>query len=361
MSVLYIGFENTLMSIGGGGTVTTRNLNFLKELYKDDLIIYRVRDRHSESFFSKILNDLINFSVGGIKGDDIFSISGLIEDGNVKLVYIDSSSMGILCKHLAMKYPNVKIIVYSHNIEFLLEYHLFKLSFNFVHLFKTVLNFYSEILVVKYSTAIFCTTKSDLLFYENKLKASCDLKIIPVSVSSDYKGYVPRRNDYSKYCLFVGSNFAPNKHGILWYIDYVLPKVTIDLIIVGKGMSVIESKIPEIYKNRIRIFDYVEDLSIFYGNCEFVIAPIFYGSGMKVKVAEAIFHNRPILLTTHAFNGYEAISSHYPLFVCNSDLEFIEGIDKISYLSELKGFGYEDSYTHDRVFDTFKKNIFDYD
>ena len=82
-------------------------------------------------------------------------------------------------------------------------------------------------------------------------------------------------------CLFLGSYFPMNVKGILWFVQNVLPQVNIKLQIVGKGMKAI---LPMIEKNQqIEVFSDVADLKPFIENTDFMLLPIFEGSGMKVK------------------------------------------------------------------------------
>lgn len=40
-------------------------------------------------------------------------------------------------------------------------------------------------------------------------------------------------------------------------------------------------------------------------NADFLIAPIFEGSGMKLKTAEALMYGKTVFGTTEAFEGYD--------------------------------------------------------
>ena len=72
----------------------------------------------------------------------------------------------------------------------------------------------------------------------------------------------------------------------------------------------------------------VEDLSQWYLNAECIIAPIFEGSGMKTKVAEAFMFGKKILATSHALAGYEGIPKN-AFSLCNTENDFIDAINSI--------------------------------
>ena len=56
-----------------------------------------------------------------------------------------------------------------------------------------------------------------------------------------------------------------------------------------------------------------------------VIAPIFDGSGMKTKVAEALMYGKRIIGTREAFSGYEDIAEEVG-WVCNTKEEFVAAL-----------------------------------
>jgi hypothetical protein len=57
-----------------------------------------------------------------------------------------------------------------------------------------------------------------------------------------------------------------------------------------------------------------------------VIAPIFDGSGMKTKVAEALMHGKKVVGTPEAFSGYEKVAERAG-WCCSSPTEFVTAIN----------------------------------
>ena len=83
----------------------------------------------------------------------------------------------------------------------------------------------------------------------------------------------------------------------------------------------------------------------YFENADLVIAPVFDGAGMKVKVAEALSFGKPVLGTNHAYIGYK-ISDRNNSFVANSVEEFAEQINYFGSLpfeqkEEIKDEAYE--------------------
>lgn len=56
-----------------------------------------------------------------------------------------------------------------------------------------------------------------------------------------------------------------------------------------------------------------------------VIAPIFDGSGMKTKVAEALMYGKRVIGTTEAFSGYEEVAPRAG-WVCDTKEAFLSAV-----------------------------------
>ena len=69
----------------------------------------------------------------------------------------------------------------------------------------------------------------------------------------------------------------------------------------------------------------MENLSEWYLKAHFVIAPIFYGSGMKTKIAEAMMFGKKIIGTPEAFSGYEDVIDQLG-WLCETSGDFVKAI-----------------------------------
>jgi glycosyltransferase involved in cell wall biosynthesis len=55
----------------------------------------------------------------------------------------------------------------------------------------------------------------------------------------------------------------------------------------------------------VEVLGHVEDLAAVYAKSRAVVVPMYDGGGTKIKVLEALAHNRCVLLTRYAHRGYE--------------------------------------------------------
>lgn len=132
--------------------------------------------------------------------------------------------------------------------------------------------------------------------------------------------------------LFVGKvDFAPNKHGLLHFVEAVLPMIQekmpdVELNIVGwcqdEGLCTKLSSIPGVH-----VVGFVEDLREAYENCSVVIVPIYHGAGTCIKFIEGMMMNRPVVATPVGARGFDRsfeANRHYCL--ATSDQEFADHV-----------------------------------
>lgn len=107
--------------------------------------------------------------------------------------------------------------------------------------------------------------------------------------------------------LFVGSKTAANVDGLRWFIDEVWPKIakcrpTVQLDVVGSVCNEM-ARMPA----GIRLHGIVEDIAQFYEDAGVVVSPLRAGSGLKIKLVEAMGQGKAIVATSVTAQGVEAI------------------------------------------------------
>ena len=73
--------------------------------------------------------------------------------------------------------------------------------------------------------------------------------------------------------------------------------------------------------NSIEFLGRVDDLTELYYNCNFILAPILGGAGMKIKVIEAIAHSKTVVGTPKAFDGIN-VSNRLSALVADNAITF---------------------------------------
>lgn len=169
--------------------------------------------------------------------------------------------------------------------------------------------------------------------------------------------------------VFVGSmQWVPNRDAIIWFVKEVFPLIkrelnNIKLIIVGSYMS----KDIQAFNNKedIVVKGFVPDISKIWLETDIFIAPIRFGSGVNVKVIEAMSYGIPVITTSMGAEGIEAINGEH-FIISNTPEEFLHDIKFLIKNPEIRKYigGKARKYvlqyhSIDKVIDSFEDTLMD--
>lgn len=316
----------------GGEVCTLRNLRIIQNACPDNQVTEIRISRNNEMkrdhpllwYMQGLVNDIYQCSISGIDKKQLQNIHYIIQQKAIDLVFIDKSILGLLAKSLRRQYPSIKIVTFFHNIEYL--YYKKELDINGKRMlrYRLPIILKNEKAACQYSDAIITLNKRDNELLKKLYGRAADYTL-PITLEDRYSPQQTSqiKDECTTRILFVGSYFSMNIEGLRHFIQHILPHTKALLTIAGSGMKQLE---PEFGNNpQITWFDYVPDLTQLYEEASFVIIPIYSGSGMKVKTAEALMYGKYIIGTPEAFTGYDI--SHDAGIQCNTDQEFIHAIN----------------------------------
>jgi len=107
--------------------------------------------------------------------------------------------------------------------------------------------------------------------------------------------------------LFVGSRTAPNTDGLKWFLETVWPDVLAAspqsrLDVAGTVAADFDAgRMPE----GVRLHGLVPDLAPFYARAGIVVSPLRFGSGLKIKLVEALAWGKPTVASPVTLQGVE--------------------------------------------------------
>ena len=312
MKILYIGpkMENPQ---NGGDRIEFRNQKLL-EKFSDDNLLYFSPDFHYSSFYAKIALTI------GLTQKKKKELKDIINNNSFDIIFVSQSLYGGYVK-LIKSICTIPVITFFHNSE--IDYFIdARRKFDPRGLYYVIKVIWSEYICVKKSDAIITLNERDsnTLIKHYKRGADCILPTSFDDVSSLPNTTEPLDIDY----LFVGSCFFANTEGLQWFINNVMPQIKGELYIIGNGMDTFDFRNTN---DHIHVIGFVKDLAEYYNRAKVVISPIFSGSGMKTKTAEALMYGKTILGTNEAFEGYVIDSTCMKL--CNTADEFVTEINKI--------------------------------
>lgn len=345
----------------GGGIINKRNIDFLNTISDNVKVFYidNTDQKANPSIFIKVIERLSGL-LSGLSFAYIKDIKKEIREFNPDIIFLNQSLFGIVAKEAKMILPNVQIISFFHNVELLYFRSQFKTNprrlsgrLNCIAAKK------AESQTIYYSDYIIAMNQRDSAKIDDIYNHKVDL-LLPTSFVDEGKlPYIPSATGEPLQLLFVGFNFFANRQGLEWFCREVMPHTTnAHLTIVGKDM---EMEREQLQTSKVTVIGTVDDIKEYYQKADMVVSPIFTGSGMKTKTAEALMYGLPLLATTEALEGYDVDMEKIGAR-CDSVTDFIKYINyyfyhknELTILSDNSRHSFAEQYDQEVVQDNFKR------
>ena len=270
--------------------------------------------------------------------------------------------------------PNFKgkIVMHTHNAEFMLWQRMSELTTNPI---KKLILKVEATRVKSYEAAIFeksdliYSTPSDIELYK-KHGLNTSKHALTYHLGNDSLLTLPdlKFSSTEKSLTFIGTlSWEPNIDGICWFIDQCWSSIEqvhpdVKLYILGSKPN---ERILKSANNdpNIVFTGFVQDLDTYLQKTRVYIAPLRFGSGMKVKVLEGLYRGTPTVTTSVGAEGLDLVNGSNCV-IADSPQDFIAGCltlfenealwnnfrDKTRVLAAKK-------YTWNALFTTMEKNL----
>lgn len=284
---------------GARESLNRLNAKILKDIYGEGFYLHELPDCWDRNPIAALFG-----FIDGLSSEFIKAVVDKIQQNDIKKVFIDGSNLGRVAKEINRKCPSVTIATYYHNVEARFFWGAAKEFHSIKSMFITIVNYLAERKSVKYSDLRIMLNQRDsgmLQRIYGRGATHVSPLIVPDVRALDSGGVSEVLVD--RYALFVGGSFYANQSGVEWYVENVAPYMDIKTVIVGRGFDDQKEKLER--HDNVLVVGEVVSVDPWYKNASFVVAPIFDGSGMKTKVAEALMFGKKILGTPEAFCGYE--------------------------------------------------------
>jgi len=254
--------------------------------------------------------------------------SWIIERANLyDVIFVDHF---LMFQYIPKDYKG-KVILHQHNAEHIMWERLASIEKNPI---KKIIIYCESLRIKKYEKKI-CNAADFVLAAPNDIEV---LKLIshkatfketlhlgdedllnkPKSIFSETENQI----------VYVGTlSWEANSDGVKWFLKEIWPGLSASLpnlkfIIAGKGadnelQSLIRSANNVIYQG------FVEDLDSLYAKSRVFVAPVRFGSGIKVKTINALYRGMPTITTSVGVEGLE-ISNGQEIAVSDNAEDFID-------------------------------------
>jgi glycosyltransferase involved in cell wall biosynthesis len=339
---------NQLQDSASGGRELLCKLNYqaLREIFCDRLVLFELPQGRINSVRSVL--GAFQGHIDGLNHDLINKAVQVIKSEKVSKVFVDGSNLGEIVKVLKQRLPNIEVSTFFHNVESRFFLGALRQAWTIRALTVLIVNYKSEKKSVRFSDKIICLSERDSRLIK-RLYGRSATHISPMALLDKLQAdcSLVRKPPQEKYALFVGGVFYANRVGIGWFIKFVAHRIGIKVYIVGKGFEDLKATLE--LPGKVEVVGSVDNLSEWYLNSHFVIAPIFDGSGMKTKVAEALMYGKKVIGTPEAFSGYGEVTQSVGWQCLSADefvaaIECAQGLPLKTFDPELRTL-YEDKYS----------------
>jgi len=288
---------------GGRALLTQLNRDAMDDLFGASLLGIQIARRRLHGW--KAVKCAFSGHVDGLDDDVIAAVVATLEQAGVRKVLIDGSNFGALADAIKRNLPGVEVTTFFHNCEARFFLGVFRQQPGIRASGVLLANYIAERLAVRGSDKRICLNSRDSgLLRRVYGRGATHLSAMAMRDKFPATDTPPPQVPAAPYVLFVGGAFYANIQGIRWYADHVAAQVSMPAYVVGNGFERWRAELEQRSGN-MRVVGAAPDLAPWYLGASAIIAPIFDGSGMKTKVAEALMFGKRVVGTPEAFAGYE--------------------------------------------------------
>ncbi len=231
------------------------------------------------------------------------------------------------------KFSKAKVVLRSHNLEHLIWERLANLEkksakrIYLKHLSKKLKKFEKNVL--NEVDGIAAISFNDSIRYKS---LNCNVPLLTIPFGINLKQYVVKEKPVTEPISFfhIGSmNWSPNVEGVNWFVDEIYPQIkskTFKLHLAGRDMP---NYLTDNSNDNIVNHGEVDSAIDFINDYDVMIVPLLSGSGMRIKIIEAMALGKAVITTKVGVEGIDA--KHMKnILIAESDEEFASIIDKLS-------------------------------
>lgn len=239
-----------------------------------------------------------------------------------------------------LKYSKAKVSFREHNLEYKLWSDISLASSNILK--RTYLKIQAarlkkfETTILRKVDCILPISETDQSYIAHFSSVKC--LTIPYCIELQPE-VTSQTHSVKKDIFFLGAlDWLPNQEGITWFIRKVCPMLLTE--IPGLKIHIAGRNAPKNMRQRMQkssniiYHGEIDDARHFMQSYKVMIAPLFTGGGMRVKIIDALSLKVPVICSAKAIEGTSLVHDKHVL-VARNENEFVNYIDKLLTNPEL--------------------------
>ncbi|MCB0402377.1 MAG: glycosyltransferase [Flavobacteriales bacterium] len=231
------------------------------------------------------------------------------------------------------KHSEARVLYRAHNVEFEIWQRNAMLEKgpkrSYLRLLSSRLKKYESDIINRVDAIAAITSKDQDLLKE--LGATKPVTVVPFGIN--VSNYEPQSAEYPNSCFHIGSmDWSPNLNGINWLLKQVWPGLQDDsqnagFYLAGRNMP---EELLRLKQKQVHVIGEVEEANEFMNAHDMMLVPLFAGSGMRIKIVEAMALQKTVVATSIAAEGIDVVDGEHILIADTAE----EFMTQIRYLWE---------------------------
>lgn len=265
--------------------------------------------------------------------DDAFKakLKEVLQKQSFDIIQLEGLYLGLYVPFIRAL-SKAKIVYRAHNLEFEIWQRAAKRSSAlkkqyFSNLSKRLLKLEKKVL--HWADAVVPISAKDGEWFARQ-KPQLQMHIAPAGISRLFEK--PNNQPSTEIDLFfIGAlDWLPNQEGLLWFVEEVWPEIhqkypQLKFYIAGRNAS---AQMKNIKAPNLFFLGEVEDAPLFMQQHAIMVVPLFSGSGMRIKIIEAMALHKAIITTALGLEGNAAKAPEH-LRIANTKMDFIAQITEL--------------------------------
>ncbi|MBI1305919.1 MAG: glycosyltransferase [Bacteroidetes bacterium] len=265
-------------------------------------------------------------------------IEDLLKSETFDVIQVEGTFPAVYTDVILKYSENAKVILRQHNVEYQIWERLAMNESNpakkwYLNLLTRRLKKFEASLVNRYDAIVPVTPEDGVLFRQ----MHCIKPIFPSPAGIDIQLWKPSNSADLKKVFHIGSlEWLPNLEAVNWFLEDIWPLIhqtfpELQLFIAGKGM-------PQTMKAQIidgvEMAGEVENAPIFIEDKMITIVPLKSGSGIRLKILEAMAAGKIVISTTIGAQGIH-YSNGENILIADTPQQFTEAFGLLKSQPEL--------------------------
>ena len=251
-------------------------------------------------------------------------------------VLLHWTQMGFLHDWIRRLFPSAKLVIMEEDVSFLRTQRELDASTGFMKLVKAVLHQVmcsGELRMCTDADGVIVTNRKDAaILIENGIHEEKILHTI--SYYQDLSEIEPKRGSLK--ILFYGAmNRRENIDAAAWFAKSVMPELRhsapYEFVILGGNPA---DEIKRLANEYITVTGFVDDIRPYFQDALCLVAPLFSGAGIKIKILEGMSSGIPVLTNEIGIEGIMA-ENGVEYCQCNAVEDYVATITQLSENPEL--------------------------